>query len=280
MGKLNDLLKRSVSGLIFVGLVTASIFLGRWYFGALFLAVTLYSCYEFKKMLTHLSIRLCTPTLLTSAGLLFISGFLHTEYHILWGYVLTLLSTFVIMLVELYRKRLHAIHNVGLAIFALFYIAAPFTMLLYFPSVRSSWDQDAWRPITVFMPFIVVWLNDTFAYLCGMTFGKHKLFERLSPKKTWEGAIGGGLIAIAGGALVSHLFAPDNIIHATVVSLIVVVFGNLGDLFESMIKRTIEIKDSGHFMPGHGGILDRMDSLLFAIPAVFIYLVIVYLVLV
>lgn len=277
MSKFNDLLKRSISGLIFVGLVTASIFLGRWYFGALFLFVTLYACYEFKKMLVHLNIRLCTIPLLISAGLLFISGFLHTEYNILWGYVLTMLSIFAIMIVELYRKRVHAIHNVGLAIFALYYIAAPFTMLLYFPSIRTNWGPE-WRPLTVFMPFIVVWLNDTFAYLCGVTMGKHKLFERLSPKKSWEGAIGGGLIAIAGGTTVAWFFAPDNIINAAIISLLVVVFGNLGDLFESMIKRTIEIKDSGHFMPGHGGILDRMDSLLFAIPAVFVYLIVVYLV--
>lgn len=277
MGKLNDLFIRSVSGLLFVGLVTASIFLGRWYFAALFLAVTLYACYEFKKMLVHLSIRLCTPTLLLSAGLFFISGFLHTEYGIIWGYALTALSVFAIAIVELYRKRMHAIHNVGLAIFALYYIATPFTMLLYFPSIRSCWEGD-WKPLTVFLPFAIVWLNDTFAYLCGMTMGKHKLFERLSPKKTWEGAIGGGIIAILGGIAIAWFFAPDNILNIAIISLLVVVFGTLGDLFESMVKRTIEIKDSGHFMPGHGGILDRMDSLLFAIPAVFIYLVMVYLV--
>ncbi len=277
MKRFNDLITRSISGLLFVILVTASIFLGQYCFAVLFLAVNLYTCWEFRKLLMRIKIRLCLPTLMISASLLFISGFLHTEFGIRWGYFLTMISIFAIMITELYRNRLHAIHNVGLAVFAIFYISLPFTMLLYFPQILTRGNSE-WQPLIVFMPFFIVWLNDTFAYLFGITLGKHRLFERISPKKSWEGTIGGGVVAVIGGTLITLYVDPGSLLNAVIISIIVVIFGTFGDLFESMMKRTIEVKDSGNIMPGHGGLLDRMDSLLFAIPAVFIYIVLAYLI--
>lgn len=129
-----------------------------------------------------------------------------------------------------------------------------------------------WQPDIIFFPFLLVWFNDTFAYLFGSKFGKHKLFPRISPKKSWEGAVGGGLTTILAGLLLAPYIDGINLIHATIISGIVVLFGNFGDLIESMFKRCIEIKDSGHIMPGHGGVLDRLDSILFALPAIFVYL--------
>ena len=130
-----------------------------------------------------------------------------------------------------------------------------------------------WQPDIIYFPFLLVWFNDTFAYLFGSRFGKHKLFPRISPKKSWEGAIGGGLSTIMAGLIVAPYIDGITVVDAAVISTIVVVFGNFGDLVESMFKRCIEIKDSGNIMPGHGGVLDRLDSILFAIPAIFIYLV-------
>ena len=131
---------------------------------------------------------------------------------------------------------------------------------------------ETWQPDIIFFPFLLVWLNDTFAYLCGSAFGKHKLFPRISPKKSWEGSVGGGIITIGAGLAIAPYIDGITIVDAGVISAIVVVFGSFGDLVESMFKRCIEVKDSGHIMPGHGGVFDRLDSILFALPAIFVYL--------
>ena len=109
-------------------------------------------------------------------------------------------------------------------------------------------------------------------YLFGSKFGKHKLFPRISPKKSWEGTIGGGLTTLVGGLLIAPHIEGLSYIDTTVISAIVIVFGSFGDLVESMFKRCIEIKDSGHIMPGHGGVLDRLDSILYALPVIFVYI--------
>jgi phosphatidate cytidylyltransferase len=119
--------------------------------------------------------------------------------------------------------------------------------------------------------FIFLWASDTGAYCSGMLFGKHKLFYRISPKKSWEGSIGGGILAILISLLISYL-VKTNYLEWAGFALVVVVFGTWGDLIESLFKRQLGIKDSGHILPGHGGILDRMDSSLLAIPASVIYL--------
>ena len=120
--------------------------------------------------------------------------------------------------------------------------------------------------------YIFIWINDTGAYLSGVTLGKHKLFPRISPKKSWEGSIGGALLTVASAFAVAHFFNFMNIWQWIGMALVVVVFGTFGDLTESMMKRHLGIKDSGHILPGHGGILDRLDSMLLSIPAVVIYL--------
>lgn len=130
------------------------------------------------------------------------------------------------------------------------------------------------------MIFIFIWVNDTFAYLTGMLLGKHKMWERHSPNKTWEGTIGGALFCVAAALLIAplfdHEFAAYSRANWIVVGLICSVFGTLGDLIESMFKRYCGVKDSGNIMPGHGGVLDRFDSLLLAVPFVETYLVILY----
>ena len=117
-----------------------------------------------------------------------------------------------------------------------------------------------------------IWVNDSFAYLTGMTFGKHRLFERISPKKSWEGFIGGAVASVVAGYVFS-LFETDLVWWQWLIfSLLVVVFGTFGDLMESLIKRSVGVKDSGRIIPGHGGLLDRFDSMLLAVPVIFLYL--------
>jgi phosphatidate cytidylyltransferase len=132
------------------------------------------------------------------------------------------------------------------------------------------------QPYILLALFITIWVNDTGAYLVGITLGKHRLFERISPKKSWEGFFGGAIFALISGYVFSLLITEINLIEWLIFSEIVVVFGTFGDLIESLIKRTVHVKDSGNLIPGHGGLLDRFDSLLLAAPAIFIYLSILF----
>lgn len=261
-------MKRAISGLLFVVILTACIFLHPLCFFALFFIINIIGILEFAHMAQMMSIRINRPMCILCGCLLFTAGFLHNYIGYRDGYLIAFLATFILSICELYRKHTHAFQNLAFGIYVLFYISLPFTLLIYFPYMCSG----HWQPDIIFFPFLLVWFNDTFAYLFGSKLGKHKLFPRISPKKSWEGAIGGGLTTILAGLLLAPYIDGINFINAAVISGIVVLFGSFGDLIESMFKRCIEIKDSGHIMPGHGGVLDRLDSILFALPAIFVYL--------
>ena len=119
---------------------------------------------------------------------------------------------------------------------------------------------------------MIIWVHDSGAYLVGVSIGRHRLFERISPKKSWEGAIGGTLTAILAAWFIAKYIPEISLLHWIIISVLVVVFSTFGDLTESMFKRYFGIKDSGNILPGHGGILDRFDSLLFAAPVLVAYL--------
>ena len=150
-----------------------------------------------------------------------------------------------------------------------FYISLPFALFVSFFTLNP---QMSFSNELVIAFFIMVWSNDVFAYVVGSLIGKHKLYEKVSPKKTWEGSIGGVVLTIAAAYIISIFFKTYDMQTWLVLGLIISIFASLGDLIESMIKRQVGIKDSGNIMPGHGGILDRFDGVIFAIPAVYIYL--------
>jgi phosphatidate cytidylyltransferase len=176
-----------------------------------------------------------------------------------------------LLIAELYRKKEKPIHNLAFAVLGQVMVALPFSLLNFIATpLNLHW---------LFAIFILIWLTDTGAYLVGCTLGKHKLFERISPKKSWEGFFGGCVFAIGASMLLWHIFttvwpiATDTTWWEWLVfAIIIIIFGTYGDLSESLLKRTANIKDSGKILPGHGGILDRFDSLLFCIPIVYIYL--------
>ncbi|MCC8173351.1 MAG: phosphatidate cytidylyltransferase, partial [Odoribacter sp.] len=209
---------------------------------------------------------------LICGAMLFTVGFLDAYIGYRDGFLFCFIATFVMSICELYRKKGNAFQNLAFSYYGLFYISLPFTLLIYLPYVTN----EVWHPIIVFFPFLLVWLNDSFAYLSGILLGKHKLFPRISPKKSWEGAIGGGIATLIAALAIAPYVEGLTIINNLIIACIVVVFGIFGDLIESMFKRSIEIKDSGDFMPGHGGILDRFDAVLFVIPALFVYLEFIY----
>ena len=189
-----------------------------------------------------------------------------------------LVTLIYLMVAELYLKQEDPVHDWAYTMMSQLYIALPFSLLnvLAFQSDASG-IHFVWSiPLSV---FVFLWINDAGAYICGSLLGKHKLFPRISPGKSWEGSIGGGILVILVAVLVWYLSEQydQNPLGLTAIEwaglgLVVVIFGTWGDLVESLFKRTLGIKDSGHILPGHGGMLDRFDSTLMAVPAVVVYL--------
>ena len=173
-------------------------------------------------------------------------------------------------------KKKNPVHNWAYSMMSQIYIALPFSLLniLAYYSLDGQ-TVSGYTPILPLSIFIFNWVNDTGAYCTGMLFGKHRLFERISPKKSWEGSIGGGIFSILAAWGMSHFFPFMSLWVWIGLGLTVVVFGTWGDLTESLLKRSLGIKDSGNILPGHGGMLDRFDSTLMAVPAAVIYLYIV-----
>ncbi len=201
--------------------------------------------------------------------------FMSTEEQSTHGLWLIPLATYLIArcIVQLYRPQQNAVHSLERSFFAMLYIVMPLSMLSSISSITS--------PRMLLVIFCFIWLNDTGAFLTGITLGRHKLFERVSPKKSWEGFIGGVAFCIAAAyafyyvkLLNDFLQVPD--LRVTVIlSVIVSLAATFGDFTESLLKRTLEVKDSGNLIPGHGGILDRIDSLLLVAPAALIFLALV-----
>lgn len=189
------------------------------------------------------------------------------------------LATFAIVTLFLLRvvltvfdKSEHALKRCTYAIFGYAYTVIPLTALLMLSS-RVYLNYDFRIPLIL---FIMIWLNDTGAYCVGSTLGRHRLCERLSPKKSWEGFWGGLVFAMGAGAVYALLCDPERLTVWLGAGAVVGVAATVGDLFESLIKRTAGVKDSGKLIPGHGGILDRIDSLLFAAPTLMLYLTVCF----
>ena len=191
----------------------------------------------------------------------------------LWGLLLIIL-----FVGELFRRAEDPLRNWSLTALSQVYIALPFSLLpLLCVSTNAATGQPAYDYVRPLCLFIFLWVNDTGAYLSGL--GLHgfipaKLFERVSPKKSWEGFWGGAVCALLLSLLLSHWLETLPLSGWLIVAVLVVVFGVFGDLFESMLKRHLGLKDSGHFMPGHGGMLDRFDAVLVSFPMVWLYLMI------
>ena len=189
-----------------------------------------------------------------------------------------LITIVYLMVAELYLKQPDPVNDWAYTMMSQLYIALPFSMInvLAFRSAGSDITYTYLVPLSV---FFFLWVNDAGAYICGSLLGKHKLFPRISPGKSWEGSIGGGILVMIVAVLIWHLSEQYavNDLHLSAfewagLGLVVVIFGTWGDLVESLFKRTLGIKDSGHILPGHGGMLDRFDSTLMAFPSAVVYL--------
>lgn len=276
--KLKNMLTRAVTGTIFVAAVVVS-FIRPEAMMFLFTIVTALSVWEFTGLVNNIEGVSVNRFISTAAGaylFLAFAGFCSeiTPSAVFIPYLLTIVYLFIS---ELYTKAPNPINNWAYTMMSQMYVALPFSMVnvLAFRNGGGGVTYDSLLPLSI---FVFLWTNDTGAYLSGSLFGRHKLFPRVSPGKSWEGSIGGGILVIAVAALIgSYANGGDNA-HVLPVAawmglgLTVVLFGTWGDLVESLFKRTLGIKDSGRILPGHGGMLDRFDSSLMAFPASVVYL--------
>lgn len=269
---LNNFWSRTFTGAIFVIAVVGSIILGPVVFAALFLVVTMLTLHEFYTLFDDSkSVNIYKLPGLLAAAVLYssvvLAGLEVIDSTLLW---INLILPVLIFITELYRKSESPISNIALSILGIFYTALPLALLSLFYNLPHAGSTSS--PGLLLGFFILLWSSDTFAYLSGMAFGKHHLFPRISPKKTWEGSIGGFLLTMGAAWILSVIYPEMSPIQWLVLAGIIVIFGTFGDLAESMFKRSLKIKDSGRILPGHGGMLDRFDAALFAAPAVFIYI--------
>ena len=276
--KLKNMITRAITGTIFVVAVVVS-FLRPQAMMFLFALVTALSVWEFTGLVNNIKDVSVNRFITTAAGTyLFIAfaGYCSeiTPSAVFIPYLLTIVYLFIS---ELYTKASNPINNWAYTMLSQLYIALPFSMInvVAFRNEGGAVVYDYLLPLSI---FIFLWTNDTGAYISGSLLGKHKLFPRVSPGKSWEGSIGGGLLVLAVAALVGHIANSNEGGHILSIpgwmglGLVVVFFGTWGDLVESLFKRTIGIKDSGKILPGHGGMLNRFDSSLMAFPAAVVYL--------
>ena len=277
---MKNLLKRIFSGAIYIALIVAAILLLDNSPVMYLLVFSLLIVLGIGEMITMAKDDATQSWLVNIIDMLggvglFVAFFMHYEGETLQSRALWLLpiATYLLLrtIVQLYRPRQNALHSLERSFFSLGYVALPVALLNAIMSITA--------PRLLLGVFLFIWLYDTGAFCVGMLLGKHRLFERISPKKSWEGVIGGVAVCIAGAYITNYYFneffqVPELNIWVGL-SVVVAVFATFGDLVESLIKRTVGVKDSGNILPGHGGILDRIDSLLLVAPAVLIYMMLV-----
>ena len=268
----HNLLLRTVTGILFVAILVGCIVLSPISFGLLFCLVSAVSVDEFCNLMNRQDgVSVNKFVSITGAVCLFLSFYYFSIYPGQYAGLMVYVFILVYLLVsELYRKKPNPIANIAYTMMSQLYVALPFALfnLLAFQSAEDS-DFTQYNFILPLSVFVFIWVNDTGAYCTGMLFGRHRLFERISPKKSWEGSIGGCIFSLLAAWGISLFFGDVMSVWKWLgLALVIVVFGTWGDLTESLVKRTLGIKDSGNILPGHGGMLDRFDSTIMAIPAV------------
>ena len=268
------MLQRAISGLVFITILISATLYSPFTFTALFLFLLIVAIYEYKKLANSnnkvLYILAVSCFLTTVNKLNFLPISVPQEKLEITNY-LVLFSTFLFSLFD--SKKFDPFKRIGKIFLGYIYIIIPFTFII---SIPFSNEFKTYEGTTILGALILIWSSDTFAYLTGMTIGKTKLLERISPKKTIEGFAGGLIATLIVGYILSIYFTQFNAVTWVAIALIVAVFGMLGDLIESMFKRASGIKDSGNLIPGHGGVLDRFDSLIYAAPFIYIFLQYIY----
>ncbi|MDD4591721.1 MAG: phosphatidate cytidylyltransferase [Parabacteroides sp.] len=268
---LKNLLIRTVTGIIFVGVMVSAICYSSFSFLLLFGLVTGLTVWEFSGLLKNYEessmqrmVNVIEGVYLFTASFLYANNYVDSK--IFLPYLLLLMLS---MIGELFFKAPNPINNFAFSFLTQVYCAGSFSLLNF---IGTAPDGNTYSPLLVLALFIFIWVNDTGAYVVGSMIGRNKMFERISPKKSWEGFFGGLIFVLAASLLFVWYEPVINCYKWLGLAATITIFGTLGDLIESLIKRTLKIKDSGNILPGHGGMLDRFDSIIMAIPASYIYI--------
>lgn len=269
--------QRAITATIFVVVMLLGLYSGKQSFAALFGVITALCLWEFFDMVFEEGRRRdfvrkgmaiffgVLPYVTVSLLHLNVLGFTANQLFIASFALLPMV--FLCFIFELFSKSEHPFHNVALILLGMTYISAPFSMLNLI-----AFDGNYFSPNVVFGLLLLIWSNDSGAYVVGSQIGKHKLLQRISPKKTWEGFFGGVATTLLAAWGLSHFFKEISMLDWFALGVICSVFGTIGDLVESMLKRSFDTKDSGSLLPGHGGFLDRFDAFIFLIPFATAYL--------
>ena len=282
--KIRNLLVRAASGVVLLGVVLGAAFVGPLGYSALLLLITGVGVWEFYALARAkgvepqrgLGLVGSLGLTLTGASILCVNYLdYYYEVFILLGIAIAALAIMFTFVVEVFRNRQTPIHNIATTIMGMVYVGLPMAVMSIIPMLlqNPAWTDPYWNAWYFLCYLFLVWGNDVFAYLVGISIGKHKMCERLSPKKSWEGFFGGVIGSLAMGALGAYI-VEGNYIMWIGLALVVSLSSVVGDLAESMFKRDAGVKDSGAFIPGHGGMLDRFDALIFSAPFAFLYLII------
>lgn len=265
---MSNFVKRTLTAAVFVAVLLGCTYWGQATFQILFFVITVLGVWEFYK-LAEIGDNQPQKIIGTIAGAFLFASTAAVASKMLSASILliNIPVLFIVFIAELYTKAANPFKNIAFTLLGVFYVALPFSLLNYITTYTNTYSYEI-----IFGFFFILWSNDTGAYLTGSAIGKNKLFPRVSPGKSWEGSAGGAVFSYVVAYIISGWYTSITRIDWMVIATILIVIGTLGDLVESLLKRSINVKDSGTLLPGHGGILDRFDSLILASPFVFAYL--------
>lgn len=262
---------RAITGIVFVAVMIASTLLGAYVYSIFFTLLSTWCLYEFYGIVSSEDRAPNKGIGIALALVLFALGSL-ISMNILVEKFLALIIPFVSVtyIISLFQKRTFPFNDIAYTFLGIAYVTLPFFLFS-----KLGFIQGDFNYVLPLGFLILLWTNDTGAYLAGRSFGKRKLFERISPKKTWEGFFGGLILAIVAAVNLEKYFGYLPLWQWISIAAIISIVGTLGDLVESMLKRSLHVKDSGNILPGHGGFLDRFDGLLLAAPMVYVFLILI-----
>lgn len=278
---MNNLVKRTLTGVLYVALIVGAVLLGGWWYVALFAIFTLLAVNEFANITNASAGGENVVTLITdmAGALILFGGITLVNLHMLTPhtsvvigaafFTVYLLYLVVRLVIQLYSHETSPLTNLAYSYMGQLYIALPLGLMSMYYTLPDG-------TALLLAMFVMIWLSDTGAFCVGSLMGRHKLFPRISPAKTWEGFFGGVIFVVASALVMKFCFGRWFVETSTLtlcgMGFTVAIFATWGDLVESLIKRTLGVKDSGNLLPGHGGILDRIDSLLLVAPATLLYI--------